>query len=457
MAKRPPSPDSFSNRALFDRASDPVFVLNQRRRLRHANPAFERLVKQPLADLYNMPCVRDRRAPPLGQGLAPPPEVMAGLPAMARRPAPPARVGPPWWDIAYFPLAGEQGLLAIVGRIRVVGTAAVAKGRAIPEGLLQLRRRLAQRYTFAALAGDSPEMARVIEQARVARSNTAPLVLVGESGTGKFSLARAIHYQGVAAEKAMQRVDCPGLPPAALELLLFGETGLASPARVGTMLVREPAALPRDLQARLVEWLRSEHADGPRLIASCVREPADDVTAGRLLPELRMALDIQSIRLPPLRERLPDVPRLATAMLESAGVGSKPLAAEALEALTAYSWPGNLRELEEVMLAAAKNAGEGSIEVAHLPATVRGRPSAPAGPERKTFPLKETLREMQRRLILFALRRARGHKVEAARLLDISRSELWRRMGELGIGEDDWRQLPGKEAGGDEAPPDRGV
>src|SRR5690349_11060265 len=117
MAKRPPSPEPFSHRALFDRACDPVFVLNQRRRLRYANTAFEELVKQSLDELYNLPCVRDRRAPPLGQGLAPPPEVLAGLPAVARRPPPPARVGPPWWDIAYFPLRGENGLLAIVGRI----------------------------------------------------------------------------------------------------------------------------------------------------------------------------------------------------------------------------------------------------------------------------------------------------------------------------------------------------
>jgi transcriptional regulator with PAS, ATPase and Fis domain len=456
MAKRPPSPEPFSHRALFDRASDPVFVLNQRRRLRYANPAFEELVKQSLDELYNLPCVRDRRAPPLGQGLAPPPEVLAGLPAVARRPPPPARVGPPWWDIAYFPLRGENGLLAIVGRITVIGAAATVKGRAIPEGLLQLRRRLVQRYTFAALTGEAPVMARVIEQARVASRNMAPLVLVGEQGTGKFSLARAIHFQGVAAEKALQVVDCAGLPPPALELLLFGETGLASPGRVGTMLVREPATLPRDLQARLAEWLYGEHADGPRIVASCTREPADDVTAGRLLPELRLAIDIQSIRLPPLRERLEDLPRLAIAMLEAGGVGSKPLSAEVLDALTSYSWPGNLRELEQALLAAAKNAGESAIEAIHLPANLRGRPASPAT-ERKTFPLKETLREMQKRLLLFALRRARGHKVEAARLLDISRSELWRRMGELGIGEDDWRQLPGREAGGNEAPPDRGV
>src|SRR5262249_42640250 len=239
MAKRPPAPESFSNRALFDRAADPVFVLNQRRRLRYANLAFEQLAKQSLADLYNLPCVRDRRAPPLGQALCPPPEAMAGAMALARRPAPPARVGPPWWDIAYFPLLGENGLLAIVGRISLVGTAATPKRRAIPEGLLLLRRRLVLRHTFASLAGDSPPMARIIEQARVASRNTAPLVLVGEPGTGKFTLARAIHFQGMAAEKAMQRVDSAGLPPAALELLLFGETGLASPARVRTMLVRD--------------------------------------------------------------------------------------------------------------------------------------------------------------------------------------------------------------------------
>jgi transcriptional regulator with AAA-type ATPase domain len=458
MAKRPPPAEPFSNRALFDRSRDPVFVLNQRRRLRYVNPAFEQLAKQALADLYNMPCVRDRRASPLGQALCPPPEVMAGSLAAIRRPAPPARVGPPWWDIAYFPLMGETGVLGIVGRIKVVGTAAAGKGRAIPEGLLQLRKRQALRHTFAALAGESPEMARIIEQARVVSRNTAPLVLIGEAGAGKMWLARAIHHQGVTAERAFLPIDCGGLPSAALETLIFGDSGLTNPARLGTLYLRDPPAMPRDLQARLADWANGEHTDTPRIVAACSREPREEVHAGLLLPEFRLSFDIQSIRLLPLRERIADIPRLTTLMLERAGA-AKALAPDALETLTSHSWPGNLRELEQVLVAAAEKAGDATIEASNLPAALRGRPAAVPTSEqaKKTFPLKQTLREMQRRLILFALRRARGHKVEAAGLLDISRSELWRRMGELGVGEDDWKQLPAREAGDDEAPPDRGV
>src|SRR5262245_34874839 len=103
MGKGPAAVESYSNRALFERARDPIFVLNQQRRLRYANPAWEGLVRQSLEDLYNLHCVRDRRAAPLAQTLSPPPEVMDGVPQTVRRPVPPARVGPPWWDIAFLP------------------------------------------------------------------------------------------------------------------------------------------------------------------------------------------------------------------------------------------------------------------------------------------------------------------------------------------------------------------
>src|ERR1051326_2710082 len=149
MARSQPQREPFSSRALFERCSDPVFVLNQRRRLRYANPALEKLAGRALEDLYNLHCVRDRRAEPLAQALAPPPEVMSGAPGQARRPVPPARVGPPWWDASFLPMKGDDGLLAIVGRIAVIGATPPAKPRVLPEGLVQLRQRLTPRFAFS--------------------------------------------------------------------------------------------------------------------------------------------------------------------------------------------------------------------------------------------------------------------------------------------------------------------
>src|SRR3954468_7938808 len=138
MAKRSPPPsETFHTRAFLQRARDPVFVLNRKRRLRFANAAWEQLTGQSLADAYDLYCTRTADTP-LARALAPPPEVMAGGQGRVRRPPPKARVGPPWWDIAYLPLAGEGGLFGILGRIPVVATAPAAKPRPLPDGLLQL-------------------------------------------------------------------------------------------------------------------------------------------------------------------------------------------------------------------------------------------------------------------------------------------------------------------------------
>jgi DNA-binding NtrC family response regulator len=436
MAESSSPSESFSSRAFFERAADPTFLLNSRRRLRYANPAFERLVRQPLADIYNLPCVRDRRVEPLGQTLAPPPEVLQGSVAIIRRPTPPARVGPPWWDIAYFPLRSADGKLwGILGRITVIAGEAAQKSRALPDGVLQLKRRLPQRFALGSLEGESPAARRLLEQVRLARQLTAPLSVVGEPGTGKRWLARVIHHQGPTAERGFVSVDCAGLPPECLENLLFGDVGLLTD-RTGTVFLREAGMLPRDLQSRMLEWLGSHEPRKVRLIASWT---ADALTkSSQIIREFLDAFRVFLIEVPPLRDRLDDLPRLTDALLHPLG---KLLSEAALQVLRGYPWPGNLRELATVLRDAAERTATNIIEPEHLPEILR---ATSGGVEQqiveRRFPLKETLQETQRRLILFALRRAKGRKADAARLLDISRSELWRRMRELNIDDESWHE-----------------
>jgi transcriptional regulator with PAS, ATPase and Fis domain len=461
MAKRKTDGETYSNRLLFERSADPVFVLNQRRRLRYANPAWEKLVRQTLEDAYNLHCVRDRRATPLAQALSPPTEVLAGAIAKTRRAAPPSRVGPPWWDISFLPLMGPDGLLGIVGRIVVLGSSSGPRARVLPEGLVQLRQRMIGRYTFAELESDLPAFELAVEQARVASRNMTPVAIVGEAGVGKAWLARTIHSQGIAVEKAFLPIDCAGLPASALENLLFGEAILGSTDRVGTVFLRDASALPRDLQARLMTSFSQRRDDFPRIIAGLRNEPAVEASRGHLIEDLRLALSVQVIRLPALRERIVDLPRIVELLFkrinQTIDEPSSGISPAVMDAFAAYDWPGNLRELTTVLAIAAKKAKGGLIEPAHLPQSFRANRSSDgtSSPDVRDaqLPLGLTLKDVQRRLILFALWRSRGQKAAAARFLDLSRSELWRRMGEMNIGEDEWRTLEGQHTVNDALPP----
>src|SRR5436190_765952 len=114
------------------------------------------------------------------------------------------------------------------------------KGRPLPEGLLNLRHRLPERYRFDSLVSDVPECERMLEQVRLAAEHRMPVMLVGDPGTGKRWIARVIHHHGVTAEQSFLAIDCNGLPSVAVGNLLFGDAGLGRPERTGTVYLREP-------------------------------------------------------------------------------------------------------------------------------------------------------------------------------------------------------------------------
>lgn len=441
MAQTPPEPDDFSSRALFQRARDPIFVLNRHRRIRFVNSAFEQLTKRKLSELYGKLCTRRRRELPawlasLTQAMSPPPEALDGEACTARRPAPPARVGPPWWDIAFFPLAAEDGTLGIVGRIRVIGAGQPKPPRALPEALAALSRQLPKQFAFAALASDAPACAHVADQIRLATQHRSPVLITGEPGSGKRTVARIIHHHGPTAEPAFLEIDAASLPVWALEHHL----DLAGSGRFGSVCIREPALLPRDLQARIA-GMCADASVPVRWLATCGREPEHDVASGRLLSDLHLALSVQTIRLVPLRERLVDLARLSQSILErmaSAGLQAPAVADEAFELLRAYEWPGNLRELDAVLQAAAQTAHGARIELAHLPEAVRAsatRALQPAAlkPDEPQWRLDRLLEAVERRMIQLALKKSKGNKTEAAALLGIWRPRLIRRMEALNL------------------------
>lgn len=442
-AGRKPSAEAFRWQAAFGRSTDPVFVLDRRRRLLYVNAAWEALTGIPSAEARLLVCRRLRPGDPdnplqavVKEALRPPHEVRQGATARMRRLLPGRR----WWDVEFFPLRqqGEAAAVLILGRITAVAGVESAAAAPLPERLVALREQAARRYGPELLEGATPALRRLAEQVRLAQQTTAPVLLVGEPGVGKRTVARLIHYGGPSRERPLAVLDCARLPAGALADVLFG----AGRTALGAIYLHEPSHLPRDLQLRVAELLRggSEGAATPRFLAGCGADAAEEVRAGRLLDELYSSLAVLTLHLPPLRERTADLPLLANRLLERCNAEGeahvKALAADAWDVVRDYAWPGNLRELYAVLSAARRHARGDRITAADLPASLRllrRLEETPAAPPPAALPLDALLEEAERRLMELAIRRARGNKTRAADLLSIPRPRLWRRLKALGL------------------------
>jgi DNA-binding NtrC family response regulator len=434
----PPAPSDrprFPWRTFFHQSTAPVFVVSGSRALRYANPAWEKLTGRPLAQLRGTRFSAARRsASPLWAALAPPPEVWAGSVARVRRPIPPADAGPPWWDVTFVPLPGPTRPLGVVGIVTVVGDPAPrGEARTVPAALAALRRRHAARFTLELFAGASAASERLVAQARLAAKTTAPVWLVGEPGSGKETLARVIHHVGPSAEKAFLGLDCAGLQPGMVTSLLFGKGGLAATGHVGTVYLKDPAALPRDVQDRVASLFADR--PGPRLSCGSTTTAGDEARSGKLLPAFHTALSVLELRVPPLRERPEDMPALVDRLLDR--FPSRPtFADDVLPVLRSHTWPGNVRELGDVLTSAVGKAGDRPVAAEHLPRFLRERhgiASNPPAKSEKRPTLDEVLEAVERRLIEQALRATGNSPTDAAAALGVFRARLARRMEALGI------------------------
>ncbi len=423
---RPRESGGFGWRAFFQQSKTPVFVLGKNRRLRFANSAWEALTGVKLSEALGMVCSSRRHSTPLAVAMAPTPEALAGRVDRARRPAPPGRNGPPWWDVTFAPLAGDDGVFGIVGFVAVVGEPVPAAAKKIPASVSALRDRHAAHFSLDLLTGESTASARLVAQARLAAQMPAPVWIVGEPGSGKESVARVIHYAGPLRDRAFVGIDCTGIQPYLVESLLFGQAGLVGSERLGTVYLKEPAALPRDMQQKLADHF-SEQASA-RLICGSTRGAAEAVAAGELVAVYHTSLSVFEVRVPPLRDRLDDLPRIASRLLPD-----RTLDPAALAVLQAHQWPGNLRELAEVLSNAAAVTPSGPILRGHLPFDLRASAGLTPPTPPKTLNLEEILEAVEKRMIQLALRKTKNHQSETAELLGIFRARLWRRLEALGI------------------------
>ncbi len=431
-SKRPAS-GTPSWRAYFHASTKAVFIIGASRRLRYANPAWEALTGRPLAKIRGMRISHFRSASGLGQTLMPPSEVWDGHTSTVRRALPDADAGPPWWDITFVPMPGESGLLGVVGFITEVGVAPTRREMTIPAGIADLRLQHALHYSHDRLSGASPLTARLLSQVRLAGSSTAPVWITGESGSGKSTIARVIHHNGLSWERAFFSIDGAAVQPYLIDSQLFGKGGLTTSPHLGTLYLHDPATLPRDLQEKIVTLVTQPGPNSPRLICSATRSAAELVKTQHLLPAFHTQLSALEITVPSLRDRLEDLPYFVTRLLQPA---NPEIADDLWPALRSYTWPGNLRELATVLQQTIAKAETGPITPDHLPRYIREKYLLTENPiPTPTVPrsMDTILLAVEKRLIELALHKTGNSQTDAAEMLGMFRSRLWRRVEALKI------------------------
>lgn len=431
--------------ALLQQSRDAVFVLNRHRRIRFVNRAWERLTGRNAADVLGMTCTRRQTAQALAIALCPPKSVREGAVECVRRTVPPNPSGPPWWDIWFVPLLGEAGLVGILGRITLVAAEEVRPTLSLPDTLRQRLIQRASRYGFDRLWSETSEMLRNLALARLAAKTYEPLWISGESGSGKQTFARVVHHQGITWERPFVLVDCAGLPPLAIRQILFGPAGIDHAEPPGTLYLRQPHQMPLDVQSHLVDWWSDQDAPRVRVVVGTSSDLRHDLDTGRILETFYTAFGILEVRLPSLRQRPADLPALVQQVLrriaqhtDSPVVG---ISNEALDVLREYDWPGNLRELAEVLTDAVEQSAGQRIVPDHLPLRLRrsvreerfAQSLAGRIGLKPLASLDVILETVERKLLTLALHRCKGNKTEAAQWLGIWRTRLLRRIEALGL------------------------
>ncbi len=311
-----------------------------------------------------------------------------------------------------------------------------------------------QQGTGPVIVRGSAVMQAMLDDADRFAAQSFPVLILGETGTGKELVARRIHARSQRSQLPMLAVNCASLSGTLADSVLFGHVrgaftgatrdhaGLFEQANGATLLLDEVGELPAAEQAKLLRVLddgivrrigaSSERRVDVRIIAATNCEPHEAVRRGTFRRDLLHRLSVAALEVPPLRDRLADIPLLVEHTLRHAadgGSGPRAVSQDVLRAFERYAWPGNVRELINVLLSASARCKQERIELGDLLAAVAaqalsGSRDEPPGP---------TFREYERLALLHALEKTRGNVVQAARVLGVSRSALYRRMARLGV------------------------
>ncbi len=323
---------------------------------------------------------------------------------------------------------------------------------------LLLKERLEEEYGFGNIVTVNPKLKQALRTAQRFKDSGLHILLQGETGTGKELLARAIHYSSERRGKKFVPVNCAAFTDTLLESEFFGhkrgsftnalqdKRGLFEEADGGTLFLDEVTNASEELQAKLLRAIeemevrkvgetRSKKVD-VRIIGATNRDLGEMVEAGKFRKDLYYRLKGVEIELPPLRERKEDIPPLINHFLnlsaQKGGGRIKGVTQEAMELLVAYDWPGNVRELKNEVERAAVLAEGGWITPEHLSKGVRAAKSD-AQETSLSLEVRGALKEMEKRIIQEAIRRAGGSKYQALKLLGMSKSTFYRKVKEYRI------------------------
>jgi PAS domain S-box-containing protein len=339
----------------------------------------------------------------------------------------------------YLPLRNENGIA--VGGLTTFSDLTVVH---------QLKQAIEDRYTYYDMVGKSPAMQRIFENVQVVAKTDATVLIEGPTGTGKDFLAKVIHSASRRSAKPLVKVNCAAIPDTLLESEMFGyvkgaftgavqdRIGRFQAADGGTIFLDEIGDLPLALQAKLLRVIEEKiffrlgtsqtTKVDVRIISASNQRLERLVARKRFREDLFYRLNVFRIELPSLKDRPADVPLLIGHVLRrlstAKGVAPPEISENAMQLLLNYSYPGNIRELENILEHALILCQESVLRRKHLPDYLRRRPPTTAGkPEKERVPDSS---ECSR--ILAALRRHGGNRSLAARDLGMDRSTLWRKM-----------------------------
>ncbi|GEJ58096.1 sigma-54-dependent transcriptional regulator [Anaeromyxobacter diazotrophicus] len=345
-----------------------------------------------------------------------------------------------------------------------------AERKRLRDEAASLRRELEGTYSFHNLIGKSPRMLEAYRLLEQAAGLDITVLLLGETGTGKELAARAVHYHSARKERRFVPVNCGALPPDLVESELFGHArgaftgaagakpGLFEEAQGGTIFLDEVGELPLPTQVKLNRALQEKEIRrvgdtaavkvDVRVIAATHRDLKAEAAAGRFREDLYYRLNVFPIRLPPLRERVEDVPLLAAHFLEKHARAFRrdvaEFAPDALRALTAYAWPGNVRELENAVERAVAVAKGRVVGAEDLPPDLAAAPAAGAGEALPDLPLRDVVElardRVTRDYLVALLRELKGNVTKAAARAGMERESLHRLLKKHGLRSDDYRE-----------------
>ncbi|MBS0211078.1 MAG: sigma 54-interacting transcriptional regulator [Planctomycetes bacterium] len=440
---------------LFDAVTQPVYALDSDHKIVYVNPAAQAWLGGEAATLVGQEC-RFHSEPaadavaPLAAQLCPPPEAFHGQSAWqvidlnvgishagesrARR-------------FDFLPLAsadsGAFGVLAIAHDETPTAQAPTPTTFAAPAGALhaaleQFRREQRAAHRVDQLIGVSPAARQLRARVAAAQSATANVLVLGRAGSRAEALARTIHFAAGRASAPLVPLSCPLLGPELVQATVRGLSAPRAGAERATLLLLDVDELPAEAQASLVEQFGQR--DLPfRIIATASAPLFDELNEPRLLADLAWRVSELVIATVPLAERPADVPLVAQALLEQVNASiNKQLAGftdEALDQLCAYHWPDDLDELADVVGQAHAAAEGPRVSAADLPRRLYLAADAQrrARKPEETIVLEDFLGEIERELLVRALRRAKGNKTRAAKLLGMTRPRLYRRLVQLGL------------------------